>query len=308
MLFTPTGSLLSHATHRAVKSFLSRKHPQLFCLSVLQKSFDNQHIVANNTGKIIGGDGNSKKVIDELAVLNGFSKVSKIHCPVALAEGVVAIQNTAILDKFTIYSRPSIIGNGTSIESESKHIPLNKTIETRAYLPPFREDDFTLYRTLENRLEAYLKHKNESLMRYLSSNPVIVASKKFLMRMLPQKLKEESEPVLDVSAVEQPRVTFHTDANSDESKNEVDIVVLYQGRIVVLEKVLQKFFLLALPPVMLTKPRLPYKLKHNTASTIIYASLVTFGALPLAYRSIKYALDYPAMVELLLASFFGTVA
>ena len=309
MGFTSTGPSLSHATRGAVRYLLSRRHPQLFSLSALQKSFDNRRIAANKSNRTAGYDTISKQVLlDKLAVLNGFSKVSKIHCPVSLAEGVIAVQNTRILDEFTIYSRPSIVENDSSTESKNNSLLVQEHFESRVYLPPFREDDFTMYRTLENRLDTYLNNKKESWMECVKTNPIFITYQKLMVGMMPQTLKGDSQSALELPDAEQLRDSFHTDPNSTDSENEIDVVVLYQAKIVVLEKVLPSYLLLALPPILLKKPRLPYKLKHNTASTIIYVSLVTFGAVPLAYRSIKYALDYPAMVELLLASFFGTLA
>jgi hypothetical protein len=53
---------------------------------------------------------------------------------------------------------------------------------------------------------------------------------------------------------------------------------------------------------------LPYILGHKSASTLVSVSLVLFGALPLAYRSLNYAHLYPGLSEALAASVIGTIS
>ena len=53
---------------------------------------------------------------------------------------------------------------------------------------------------------------------------------------------------------------------------------------------------------------LPYVLGHKSASTLVSVSLVLFGALPLAYRSLNFAHLYPGLSEALAASVIGTIS
>jgi hypothetical protein len=45
-----------------------------------------------------------------------------------------------------------------------------------------------------------------------------------------------------------------------------------------------------------------YTLGHSSASTLVSISLVVFGAMPLAYRSLKYMYDYPAYANVIALS------
>jgi len=53
---------------------------------------------------------------------------------------------------------------------------------------------------------------------------------------------------------------------------------------------------------------LPYTLGHKPASTLISVSLVVFGAIPLAYRSLNFALNYPGLSEVIAVSLVGTLS
>jgi hypothetical protein len=53
---------------------------------------------------------------------------------------------------------------------------------------------------------------------------------------------------------------------------------------------------------------LPYDLRHKTASTLIQVSLVVFGAVPLAYRSVNFMWAYPALANTVAASVVATIA
>lgn len=294
--------LLYRTAHNAVRSWLSQKHPQLFGLPAM------------HAGRSDASFAPSEQALKTLASLNGYSKVSTIQCPVTLAEGVHAVQRGKLLDRFTIYARESLqdisppipktnISPAVSVRVDNNSEP------TQTYFPPFREEDFTVYRNIENRLDTYINSKKKAWMKYFRSNSVVRMLKRITLQLMRYKTEEDSDFLLEsLSDEKQVAGVLCTESNSTTAHQHEDLLIFYQGNLVALEHVHPEYRLLALPRVTTRSPQLPYKLKHNTASTIIYVSLSTFVALPLAYRSIKYALDYPALVELLLASFFGTLA
>lgn len=309
---SPTPSLLLYrTTHDAVRTYLSQKHPQLFSVPAMQ----NVASYVMSSTRRSAGDGSAKSsetALKTLAALNGYTKVSKIQCPVSLAEGVQAVQRGKLMERYTVYSRecrrdpppPTPKPVITSISAETYN-----NIKLQPYLPPFREEDFTLYRDLENRLDSYLNNKKEALFTYVRGNLFVKLMQKIATQIMPPKTESESDSSIESLSDEEQSDVLCAESNSQVSLEQYeDILISYQGNLVALEQVPPEYRLLALPPIMTRNSQLPYKLKHNTASTIIYVSFATFVALPLAYRSVKYALDYPALVEALLASFFGTLA
>jgi hypothetical protein len=329
MLSVARQSRIYRVTQDAVRSLLWQKHPELFSLP--SSVVDGRFLFETADNKLLGKDNNPSKddkihgvkhfrgALDKLAVLNGYEKVkaSQIKCGAALSEGVgkhivsyyfgfglafnkhstllfalslVAVQNGKLMQNYTIYYRPHH-GN-LHAERQSVHHP------------PFCEEDFTLYRILENRLDDYINNKKGALIKYIKNSFFVKALRGVGIKFLPLDSSLSFRDMSDENS--QPKES--DDQPKDVSNSLEDILILHQGKLLVMENVPPDYRLVALPPVMTNTLRSPYKLKHNTASTIIYVSFVTFGAIPLAYRSIRYALDYPAMVEVLLASFIGTCA
>lgn len=286
------------------------------------------------------------RVIDELATINGFQKTTIENDNVALAEGVVASQNPRWMKNHIVYSRPthspvesdhSILllkpattANTTVANNNHKSLSNRKAIPS--FHPPFFQEDFTLYRILENRLETFLNRKKEHWKEILDNNPVTNAIGIIQKQLLTnnnniknlwkdsakQQLTERDN--MENQNLEEIKKSTHIDdgSNSSSTTTEDLLVISQHAKIVLYEHISPSFRLLALPPILTYStsingkktlvPRMPYRLQHNGASTILYASFVTFGAIPLAYRSIRYAMDYPAMVEMLTASFIGTFA
>ena len=52
---------------------------------------------------------------------------------------------------------------------------------------------------------------------------------------------------------------------------------------------------------------LPHELRHKSASTLISVSVVILSAVPVAYRSINFALAYPGLTQAIAASVMATV-
>jgi hypothetical protein len=286
---------------------LLEAHPQLFSLSALQKSFDNSRLAhqPDATWQETHGANfdNPEQAIDRLAKLNGFTRLSKIQCPVHLAEGVIAVQRGKIMDEYRVYSRPSSDVVGANFR------PSDGNNNSRYFFPPFREEDFTVYRNLEHRVDNFLSNKKEAWIHYIKSHSIVKTLHKLAIHLLPYQMQKHFDSFTYTSDIEQSNGPLCLESKSKEPpQGNEDLLVLYQGRLVFLEQVPPDYHLLALPPILMKSFQLPFKLKHSTTSSIIYVSFVTFGALPLAYRSVKYALDYPAMVEILLASFLGTLS
>ncbi|KAL3785077.1 hypothetical protein HJC23_001455 [Cyclotella cryptica] len=304
---------LYRATHEAVRSLLSRRNPQMFCFPFQERLFErgdsvSEPLIKNGIKPNIfisetrDGVFYHQHTVDSLAALNGYNKVSEIRLRAALAEGVVAVQDGKLLQHYSIYARPCRRPNFSTkprLSADDNHIT------SKFFHPPFCEEDFTLYRILENRLDMYLNNKKESWMKYITTSRVAQVLRSTMgMCSMPSR-SEDNAVFRDLGS--QSAEVLNDDSKPKEELQETDLLIFYEGKLVVMEQVPVNFRLLTLPPLWINNPRSPYKLKHNTASSIIYTTFVMFGALPFAYRSIKYAIDYPAMVEILLASFFGTL-
>ena len=150
-------------THGALRKILSEKYPELFCIEILQKSLSTKH----NGNKM-------RDVLDKLATLNGFTKLSKIQCPIPLAEGVVAVQRGQLMNRYTVYSRTTNIRTHPELTSSSDIF--------NSMFPPFREEDFTLYRNLESRLDAYLNRKKEAWMDFFLTTVLLGCCIKWLCK------------------------------------------------------------------------------------------------------------------------------
>mmetsp|Transcript_17363 Transcript_17363/g.26478 ORF Transcript_17363/g.26478 Transcript_17363/m.26478 type:complete len:263 (-) Transcript_17363:17-805(-) len=97
-----------------------------------------------------------------------------------------------------------------------------------------------------------------------------------------------------------PPATWDGDGG-DQGPDEEIVVVSRDGRVILLEEIPCGSRLLALPPAA-------YRLEHSYEGTVLLRGLVLCGAVPLAYRSLKYALDYPGLAQAVVASVAGTVA
>lgn len=271
------------------------------------------------------------RIIHDLAKINGFEKVQIENKYVALAEGVVAAQTPRWEKSYTLFSRPAssrshleaeIVNQNRYAMQSSKSSGNNRADGSLTFHPPFSEEDFTLYRVLEDKLEKYLNDRMTEWHNFLDNNPVtktFQALQYYFERFIPGKIKQPK--IKSVVPPDQQQQTDEEQRQKQKSQDETeDLLILSQhSRLTYLRDVPLSHRLLTLPPIItfstssLQRTRKlvahsPYRLKHNLASSILYASFVVFGALPLAYRSIRYALDYPAMVEVLTASFIGTVA
>jgi hypothetical protein len=314
-LLSSSSVRLSRATNKAVRNLLFQRYPHTFYPNFLSKHNEAdggvQSLGANGTGTTNTNDGllSHHNIIDQLAGLNGYKQVRAINEQSALAEGVVAVQNQSWMKHYTVYSRPGI-DKATSLTEPTSNVsskntlpPLTKT----SYRPPFREEDFTLYRILETRLDDHLNNRKAKCVHFLKTNPLSKVLENLRMQLMKNNMLNQSDNhANEVSSVEESDQDIEQ-ANI-ESEETDDLLILSQNNVVIVEEVSPNNRLLALPSVFIKSRRYPYTLKHNGASTILYGSFVTFAAIPLAYRSIRYAMDYPALIELLLASFIGTCA
>ena len=144
-------------------------------------------------------------------------------------------------------------------------------------LPPMVLEDITIYRTLENRVEEFLYGVRRSVRDWISTR--ITAP---LERLLGRRIQSDKS----------------AETSSDADRHETALKIHHQtGRIQVLDHVQPRHYTLLLP----------FELEHKPASTLITVSLVVFGAVPLAYRSLNFMWAYPALSQGIVASVIATV-
>jgi hypothetical protein len=215
-----------------------------------------------------------RTAFDNLIRLNGYQAVPlpKPDSFVHLAEGVIAYPETSRRRKkkatYTLYSRPTTDDPG---------------------LPTFIEDDLPPYRFIETRveqdllrLEVYFREQFDQRVR----QPIQSVGRLLRLSISDPPKKEE---LVDSGT----NVAQLADANAAEDL----LVVDSDGNIVSLSNMTPKLRLLSMP----------YTLSLKRSSTIVYTSLVLFGALPLAYRSFNYTLDYPNLSRLMTVSVVGSI-
>lgn len=144
-------------------------------------------------------------------------------------------------------------------------------------LPPMIPKDITIYRILENRVEEFLYGIRQGVRDWISSR--IVAPIERLMGRSTQTDKSDEDSV---------DVDHHvTTLRLNESTGQLQIISHVQPH---------HYTLL-----------LPFELEHKPASTLITVSLVIFGAVPLAYRSLSFVQAYPGLSQTIVASVIATV-
>lgn len=240
--------------------------------------------------------GEEFKTLHTLAEINGYQpvRIDKGHQRVQLAEGVVADAHKAVNKELAVFARPA----------RRRREPA-----ARKAHPSFLEEDFTLYRIMERRVEG-LFDRWENEARGWCEGKMDTAK-----RVVDRAYTPVSNFIARNKSVGSPDAGDDIEQQVDGKQNEVsslttpssnneDILVLSKrdGRSLLLEDVPQKYRLLILPK---THSFQPYALRHGRSGTVIYAGLVLFGAVPLTYRSVKYALDYveyPIIANTMIAS------
>mmetsp|Transcript_32154 Transcript_32154/g.58930 ORF Transcript_32154/g.58930 Transcript_32154/m.58930 type:complete len:532 (-) Transcript_32154:904-2499(-) len=259
--------------------------------------------------------------LNALANINGYKPVhiedKHQQGRVQLSEGVIADAHKKVNEEITIYARPSR-RRRTSRNDESAPAAV-----TEKDHPPFLEEDFTLYRIMEQSVEEWL-HRMENGVKEWYRAKVDTAKRAVDRAYTPMsnliarnsRLTTTGDDDDDANNVKkdidpQPK---HVDENNDVTTttsclttvavDNEDILVLSKkdNRSLLLEDVPPQYRLLVLPE---SSSFQPYNLRHGRSGTVIYTGLVLFGAVPLTYRSLKYAMDYaeyPAVANTMIAS------
>lgn len=146
-----------------------------------------------------------------------------------------------------------------------------KRKKNAASLPELVQDDIMWYHILENNVEQYLNAKHQRLLETF-----------FFSRQTPVKQDQEN--------IDDDRI--------DAMKE--NILFIDENEIVWITDMEQPVRLLALTN--------HHSYGHKAASTLISVSLVVFGAIPLACRSLQFAYNYPGLSQLVAASVMFTVS
>lgn len=235
-----------------------------------------------------------------LLALNGFERVPlpKPMDMLMLAEGVVAFPNiysrlsrSPEQVKFVLFSQPIIEPTTTTDSKSSKQYP------------EIIQEDIQLYRVLENQAERIINALYNTLQsgtrRFIQKPIELVAQRiETVLELLRQQLSMVHLPTESESAPH-PNIRLPSMVESSTFETKENLLVLGEGRT---EMTLYAHMS---PSVRLLA--LPYVLGHKSASTLVSVSLVIFGAIPLAYRSLNYAFLYPGLSEALAASVIGTI-
>ncbi|KAG7336913.1 hypothetical protein IV203_030474 [Nitzschia inconspicua] len=250
----------------------------------------------------------------KLLALNGFEPVPlpKSKDLLDLAEGVIVTPALPKeLKQYQLFSQPT---QETEPASDGAHnnddrtSSLSEKKRQRQY-PVFLEDDFTLYRILENQAALFLDHQYNAYRKFFEKY-IDGPSKKIAAQI-------EASGLLNVF-FDQPPATFkvvepekgsepieairHLNSSSgkvllNEPKENL-LVMSHDNDEVVLYEYMT-------PSVRITA--LPHDMNHSSASSMVHVSLVVFGALPLAYRSYNFALNYPGLSQTIAASVAFTI-
>ncbi|KAL7546497.1 hypothetical protein ACHAWF_011315 [Thalassiosira exigua] len=233
--------------------------------------------------------GGSKSNLDLLATLNGYRRINVGHPHrISLAEGVVAEGSEDIAKNMTIYAKPS---GGSFADPHRQH-------------PPFVAEDYALFSLMEQRIEEKFNRVEDRVMDWYWGK------RDYLKKKV--KTVQDTLATLPVKKLVR-RSGSETQSNDDISCNysrdsilfEDVLVVTKEGRVVSICDVPSDCKLLALPRLTSFEP---FRLRKSRSGTVLYNGIVLFGAMPLTYRSLMYAIDYPALAKALVASVFGSIA
>ncbi|KAL3925789.1 MAG: hypothetical protein SGILL_000170 [Bacillariaceae sp.] len=244
-----------------------------------------------------------------LLALNGFDSVPlpKSQDVLDLAEGVVIKPAPPKeIKSYALYAQPEALEQH---EDDDRGRPKDPERGKREY-PVFIEADHTLYRVVENQAAVFLDHQYSTMRTffkvYIDEPSKRVAERvesSALYNLLVDQPKPAQEP-------EPSKPTQATDKPEDDDDDEIDdaddlirhltpstslqpgeehesleglLVMSYEkDELTIYERMQTSTRIAALPNTM----------SHNSASTLVHVSLVVFGALPLAYRSYIFALNY----------------
>jgi hypothetical protein len=257
----------------AVRGYLVRGYPRAFS----SKSWVDLW-TPNKKAQDISGS------MKTLAALNGYEvvPVPKMEETIPLAEGLLAKPN--------FYSRIRKV-------ADEKFVLLAQPMDDYAQPdykkkerdPELVEEDTTIYRILENRVDQYLNSIYNALGKWLSTR---------IQRPLESLVGRAGFKTAIQEPPDDPNENNSLPIPQNDTSQKENLLVIGSKEIVLISNMEPSLRLLALP----------HTLRHKSASTLISVSLVVFGALPLAYRSLNFALSYPGLSEGIAASVVGTVS
>jgi hypothetical protein len=174
-------------------------------------------------------------------------------------------------------------------------------------LPALIPEDIKLYRILENQVEEFTRSKYEAVKAWLSSKAVLPRPATSLAEQLSMvgtlggtvDPAKNGLPKDDLKELLETKLGDGKKYTKDGTPPLENLLVVSREEIFLLTHMTQSNRILALPN---------HVYGHKTASTLIAVSLVVFGALPVAYRSLTFALEYPGWSQVMAASVIGTVS
>lgn len=318
-------AFLTHRTHQKKIKSSETKMDDASHRRRIRTLADLQLVLKQNQNSSTNGDADDywnqkspKHLISDqlqtLVELNGFDRVSlpDVADSIRLAEGVMAepsFYHSRLLDErqqqFVLFSQ--VMDKYSQPQSDKKKKNNNKKKKNKA-LPKFVGDDIKIYRRLEKQVDQFLQVRyNAVKYRYnvlkTKYHEIEEWIDKNIIKTTPDAYHLRNKSVQEVEASKSsPPVILSKNKNTLEN-----LLVLsncgdddYEHDLLLISHMEPSRRLLALP----------HRLKLNPASTIISVSLVVFGALPLAYRSINFAMEYysyPFLSEAMALSVAGTV-
>jgi hypothetical protein len=214
------------------------------------------------------------QISDELKTLtslNGFDMVSLPYDPVPLAEGILVRPN------FRSYQTQYIRQQKLPVLWVQKQ-PLPSS-PSNGKVSELVQEDVKLYRILENQVEQYLNTIYRRLVEIFSFGR--------------QQQKQRDQDVYSMNSLD--------DAGESETTNSESLLLIDENEIVYIHTMDD-------PSLRLLALTNHHSYGHKAASTAISVSFVVFGAIPLAYRSLHFALSYPGMSQMIAASVLVTVS
>jgi hypothetical protein len=253
-----------------------------------------------------------------LMALNGFEQVPlpKSKDVLDLAEGVIVTPAPPKeFKQYLLFSQPAqqekVPSSGDSTNKTKSSKTTNDKNKRRREYPVFLEEDFTIYRILENQAAIFLDHQYNAYRKFVEQY-IDGPSKKLAAQIeasgllhvfldLPPEKPKSKRPEIRDDPVETIRHLNPSPAPGRVKRKEPLenlLVMSYDNDDVVLYEQMS-------PSVRITT--LPHIMRHSSASTMVHVSLVVFGALPLAYRSYNFALNYPGLSQTIAASVAFTI-
>jgi len=279
---------LIKSVQMAVRAHLQAEFPKAFSLTSSQSIWKNFR---------------TKELNDKahtLLELNGFEKVPLPDSMdmLMLAEGVVAFPNfysrirrSNEQNKFLLFAQPETDSLPTETEIDAKY-------------PVIVQEDIRLYRVLENQAERIIDTIYDAVVNCL--NLFIQKPIERLTQQIQSKIdwvRSKLFAHVEISGIKKapiPNIRLPSMVHHSEIERFESLLVLGEDRDEM------KLYAHMSPSVRLVA--LPYTLGHKSASTLVSVSLVLFGAMPLAYRSLNYAFLYPGLSEALAVSVIGTIS